>query len=62
MPAQDSVPSCNTEEKSLHKSAFWRAIAKNEYRLPAGEQVFPLVRELSGYLGSSDPELRDNLA
>jgi hypothetical protein len=32
------------------------------YRAPPGEPVFPLVRELSGYLGSRDPELRDNLA
>jgi hypothetical protein len=45
-----------------HDREFWRAIAKSGYAVPAGHPVLPLVRELSGYLGSSDPELRDDLA
>ena len=45
-----------------HDREFWRAIAKNHYAIPAGQEAFPLVQELSGYLGSTDPELRDDLA
>jgi hypothetical protein len=59
--AQDSAPAGKIQEKPAHNREFWRAIANNGYRVPAGEPVFPLVRELSGYLGSSDPELRDTL-
>jgi hypothetical protein len=45
-----------------HDRDFWRAIAKNSYAVPQGEQLFPLVRELSSYLGSTDSELRDELS
>jgi len=48
--------------QSGHGREFWRAIAKNHYAIPAGQEAFPLARELSGYLGSPDPELRDDLA
>lgn len=49
-------------KQSGHEREFWRAIAKNRYEIPAGQETFPLARELSGYLGSPDPELRDDLA
>src|SRR5215471_7069614 len=45
-----------------HDREFWRAIAKNHYAIPAGQEAFPLIQELSGYLGSTDPELRDDIA
>ena len=45
-----------------HEKAFWREIARNRYAVPEGEAVFPLAKELSAYLASSDPELRDDLA
>jgi len=48
--------------QSGHGREFWRAIAKNHYAIPAGQEAFPLARELSGYLGLPDPELRDDLA
>jgi len=48
--------------QSGHGREFWRAIAKNHYAIPAGQEAFPLARELSVYLGSPDPELRDDLA
>jgi hypothetical protein len=48
--------------RPLHDREFWRTISKNRYAVPEGQQVFPLLRELSGYLGSRDPELRDDLA
>src|SRR5436309_3702026 len=37
---------------SAHTRDFWREIAKNHYAVPAGQPIFPLMRELSGYLGS----------
>ncbi len=49
-------------EKPVHDREFWREIAKNRYAVPEGQPVLPLLRELSGYLGSRDPELRDDLA
>ena len=49
-------------QKSPHDIDFWRSIAKNRYAVPEGQQVFPLLRELSGYFGSPDSELRDDLA
>lgn len=48
--------------QSDHGREFWRQIAKNHYAIPAGQEAFPLARELSGYLGLPDPELRDDLA
>ena len=50
------------ENQSGHTREFWRQIAKNHYTIPAGQEAFPLARELSGYLGAPDPELRDDLA
>src|ERR1051325_334535 len=51
-----------TTGQSGHDREYWRQIAKNHYAVPPGQEVFPLARELSGYLGSPDPELRDDLA
>lgn len=44
-----------------HDKAFWQGIVKNKYVPPVGEPLPPLVRELSGYLASRDPELRDDI-
>ena len=52
----------STTEQTRHDREYWRLIAKNHYAIPPGEEVFPLARELSSYLGSPDPELRDDLA
>src|SRR5258708_14178430 len=57
-----STPPQDMREKPAHDREVWRAVAKNKYAIPGGESAFPLIRELSGYLGSSDPELRDDLA
>lgn len=48
--------------QSGHGREFWGQIAKNHYAIPAGQEAFPLAKELSGYLGLPDPELRDDLA
>src|SRR3954464_15381302 len=45
-----------------HDKALWRAIVKNDFAPPPNSSVEVLAHELSGYLGSDDPELRDNLA
>src|SRR5215472_2578538 len=50
-----------TNARNGHGREFWRAIAKNHYAIPDGQEAFPLIEELSGYLGSPDPELRDDL-
>ncbi len=48
--------------QSPHDKAFWRAIAQSAYAVPAGESLPGLVAELSEYLASPDPELRDDIA
>lgn len=42
-----------------HDRAFWQSIVKNDYAPPAVGAIEPLVHELSSYLASPDPELRD---
>ena len=42
--------------------SFWRVIANDENALPQGEWVAELTPELLGWLGSPDPELRDEFA
>lgn len=41
---------------------FWRVIASDEKALPQGEWVAELAPELLSWLGSTDAELRDELA
>ena len=50
------------QDSPRHDRDYWRAIARNGYRVPESQQAFPLMRELSGYLGSPDSEMRDDLA
>lgn len=59
-PAAKGQGTANSQ--SSHGREFWRQIAKNRYAIPAEQEVFPLAKELSGYLGLPDPELRDDLA
>jgi hypothetical protein len=42
--------------------SFWRVIANDENALPQGEWVAELTPELLSWLGSTDPELRDDFA
>jgi len=41
---------------------FWVSIAKNDYQVPEGHTLVDLTETLFGYLGSTDPELRDDIA
>jgi hypothetical protein len=61
-PAQPPAHAEGAEAKPVHNREFWRAIAQNHYAVPEGQQLLPLLRELSGYFGSPDSELRDDLA
>jgi hypothetical protein len=60
--ARSQAPAEGVQGKPLHDREFWRTIVKNRYAVPDGQPIFPLLRELAGYLGSRDPELRDDLA
>ena len=40
---------------------FWTEISKNKFGIPAGNTLAELTRELFSYLGSTDPELRDDI-
>lgn len=41
---------------------FWNSIAKNDYQIPEGYTLENLTDILFSYLGSIDPELRDDIA
>lgn len=45
-----------------HDRSYWVAILRGGYAVPPGETPFVLAQELSGLLGSPDPELRDQVA
>jgi hypothetical protein len=45
-----------------HDMAYWRAIAGSRFEVPPGETAQRLAPELVASLGSTDPELRDDLA
>ncbi len=45
-----------------HDRDFWHSIQNNHYAVPEGESAVALAHEVSGYLGSPDPELRDDIA
>jgi len=42
--------------------AFWRQIATDKFAVPEGTALPELLDELTGMLGSPDPELRDDIA
>lgn len=41
---------------------FWISVAKNDYKIPEGYTLEDLTKTMFGYLGSTDPELRDDIA
>lgn len=43
----------------MHEKSFWRRIPATDYAIPDGESLQVLTEELLTYLGSPDPELRD---
>jgi hypothetical protein len=45
-----------------HDRAFWQSIIDHDYAVPADQSLPDLTRELTGLLGSPDPDLRDEVA
>lgn len=41
---------------------FWISLARNDFQVPAGYTITNLTELLFSYLGSTDPELRDEIA
>lgn len=41
---------------------FWASISTNDYKIPEGYNIEELTKTLFGYLGSTDPALRDDIA
>jgi hypothetical protein len=60
--AQPIAHASTSQTSASHDRTFWRNIVKDNYRVPQGQSASPLVQELSTYLGSPDPELRDDIA
>jgi hypothetical protein len=58
-----AVADCRAgEAQAEHDKAYWQAVVANGFTPAEDAQMPSLVRELSGYLGSPDPELRDAIA
>jgi len=62
IPASVAAPMSSGRAVPGHDRSFWRGIVQNRFEVPAGESADALVLELSDYLGSPDPELRDDFA
>jgi len=50
------------QSQSAYEKEFWLAVAKDDYKPPAGKSMAELSRSLSAMLGSPDPEMRDEIA
>ncbi|HEY2941008.1 MAG TPA: DUF2785 domain-containing protein [Vicinamibacteria bacterium] len=61
-PAAVAAPRSSGPAVPGRDRAFWRGIVQNRFEVPAGQSADALVIELSDYLGSPDPELRDDFA
>jgi hypothetical protein len=61
--AEDAAPAHRSQARAsaTHDKAFWREVAARTFTPPAGEPLPALVQELSGFLASPDPELRDDI-
>jgi hypothetical protein len=44
-----------------HGPAYWRSLKQQDFRLPAETPLLPLAIEATELLGSTDPELRDEI-
>lgn len=41
---------------------FWNQLASDKYKVPDGYSLHDLTKTIFGYLGSTDPDLRDDIA
>ena len=49
-------------EAPAHDAAYWHAVIGNDFTPPDDAPLPALLWELNGYLSSTDPELRDDIA
>lgn len=49
-------------QQAVRDKAFWRAVIKDQFKVPSGVPLPTLLGELSTMLGSPDPALRDDIA
>jgi hypothetical protein len=49
-------------DSDSHGPAYWRSLKQQDFKLPAETRVLPLAIEATALLGSTDPELRDEIA
>jgi Protein of unknown function (DUF2785) len=48
-------------EATAHDKTYWQELRSEHFKLRAGEPALPLALEAAGLLGSTDPELRDEI-
>jgi hypothetical protein len=60
--AQPKTFAAVSQSSAPHDRTFWSNIIKNNYRVPPNQSASTLIHELSSYLGSPDPALRDDVA
>jgi hypothetical protein len=56
------VGSASAADEGVHDKAYWRAVIADDYTPPTDTALPLLARELSTALGSTDAELRDEIA
>lgn len=49
-------------DSASHDPAYWRSLKQQDFKLPVETRVLPLAIEATELLGSTDPELRDEIA
>lgn len=59
---QPAIAQSGSVQAPARDKAFWQAVIKNEFKVPAAVPLPALLGELSAMLGSPDPELRDDIA
>ena len=57
-----SIPARSAEVAQHHDKEYWQAVISQDFTPPDDVPLTVLLRELSGNLGSTDPELRDDIS
>jgi hypothetical protein len=60
--AQSPAPAVNTAPTPAPDRQYFRDIASHQFAVPAGASAFALAQQLTPWLASPDPTLRDDLA
>lgn len=55
-------PQSGSGQTTTHDKAFWQAVVRDGFKVPAAAPLPALIGELNTMLGSPDPELRDDIA